>query len=119
MPKGSDGLLVPPDLATSTERWIVPSTSQPFECSLLLVEHMVATKLRAHHNRGAGDDVTKQSLPGNDYVDLQYICLNSRYAPLIRAFSANYRQEWKFSFLNEVRVREEPEADAIAWAMGE
>lgn len=119
MPKGADGFLIHLDLTTATERWTVSNISESFECNLLLVEHMVSTKLRAHHTRGAGENVTKASELGNDYVDLRYICSSSQYAPLIREFSASYRPEWKASFLHEVRAREEPDADAIAWAMGE
>ncbi|KAG7135020.1 hypothetical protein HYQ45_007088 [Verticillium longisporum] len=66
-PKGSEGHLIPRDIASSVERMSFTVTQISFQCDMLAIGPLVAAKLKSHYNRETQAD----------YQDLVFIVSSS------------------------------------------
>ncbi|KAG7145250.1 hypothetical protein HYQ46_006015 [Verticillium longisporum] len=105
-PKGSEGHLIPRDIASSVERMSFTVTQISFQCDMLAIGPLVAAKLKSHYNRETRAD----------YQDLVFIVSSSRYAPQVRQASGSYRQEWTDFFLETALQNDARLEQSIRWA---
>ncbi|CRK30354.1 hypothetical protein BN1708_000886 [Verticillium longisporum] len=105
-PKGSEGHLIPRDIASSVERMSFTVTQISFQCDMLAIGPLVAAKLKSHYNRETQAD----------YQDLVFIVSSSRYAPQVRQASGSYRQEWTDFFLETALQNDARLEQSIRWA---
>ncbi|EGY23288.1 uncharacterized protein VDAG_04726 [Verticillium dahliae VdLs.17] len=105
-PKGSEGHLIPRDIASSVERMSFTVTQISFQCDMLAIGPLVAAKLKSHYNRETRAD----------YQDLVFIVSSSRYAPQVRQASGSYRSEWTDFFLETALQNDAHLEQSIRWA---
>lgn len=105
-PKGSEGHLIPRDIASSVERMSFTVTQISFQCDMLAIGPLVAAKLKSHYNRETRAD----------YQDLVFIVSSSRYAPQVRQASGSYRSEWTDFFLETALQNDAYLEQSIRWA---
>ncbi|EEY23381.1 predicted protein [Verticillium alfalfae VaMs.102] len=99
--------VLPRGIARSVERFTPRTRFATFECKLLEIGPVVATILKSHYNlRAAGD-----------YHDLIFIVTSRKCSSLVRDASDNFRQEWKYAFLEAALKRDPSMTQAISWAL--
>lgn len=107
-PKGAERHLIPRDIASSVDRTTVQTSTGVFDCYLLAVGPLVAAKIKSHYNRMTDDD----------YFDLLFVCQSLELAPLVRQYSAKFREDWKDCFLERVIETDPMDETQVRWALG-